>query len=420
MSHSNSFALLIGGDLPTRERAVLCTARALNLPVVILAYPGEAFAQRRRGAAGLADDYIASPCLLDPQRALEAVQAYQEKSGAIPAAVVPVNDFVLEAGAAIARHYKVPFLGDEVILRCRDKLVMKQALADAGLNVAETLAVDEEVAGFSFAPEQSVIFKPSVFGGSGGVRLVRNRDELQLALDDAEQLLQRYGEALHFDAKRIHLEAFLDSELEVSVEVFCTAQGCKAMAVTHKQLSARPYFAEMGHLVPYAGNDYEQLLVTAEKACTALGIDLGVAHVEIKIVNGEPYIIEVGARPAGDKIIDLVYRALDVDLYALHARSYCGLKDSFPAPRRQGTAAVTFLKSAPGVIRQVNAVELPEGVRELTLYKGVGDLTASDAQNFETREGHIEWFWPHSHDRTPDFMSETTRLSARLFTIESA
>lgn len=86
MSHSNSFALLISGDLPMRERAVLCTTRTLNLPVVILAYPGEAFAQRRRGAAGLADDYIASPCLLDPQRALEAVQAYQEKTGAIPAA----------------------------------------------------------------------------------------------------------------------------------------------------------------------------------------------------------------------------------------------------------------------------------------------------------------------------------------------
>ncbi|HDS1758847.1 ATP-grasp domain-containing protein [Pseudomonas sp. M5] len=420
MAHFQRYALLIGGDLPTRERAVLCTARALNLPVVILAYPGEQLAQRRRIAAGLADDFIVAPASLDPQHALEAVRAYQERTGAVPAAVVPVNDFVLEAGAAIARHYSLPFLSNKVILNCRDKLVMKQAFSAAGLNVAETLAVDAQVSDFRFAPGQRVIFKPSVFGGSGGVCLVRDQEELHQAMADAKQLLERYGDALYFDPTRIHLEAFLDSDQEVSVEVFCTSRGCNAVAVTQKQLSARPHFAEMGHLVPYAGSDDAVLRNTAEQACQALGLDMGVAHVEIKVVDGKPYLIEIGARPAGDKIIDLVYRALGVDLYALHARSYQGFQDEFPTAVPAGTAAVTFLKSPAGIIRKVNCPELPEGVRELTLYKGVGEHTATQARNFETREGHVEWFWPAERGNAPDFMAQTSQLCNRLFDIEPA
>jgi biotin carboxylase len=418
MTLSNRYALLIGADLPMRERAVLCTARALGMAVVVLAYPGEVVAQRRRPAASLADDYIVSPYLLDPARALDAVKDYERKTGMTPAAVIPVNDFVLEAGSAIARHYATPFHSDAVILRCRDKLLMKAELEKAGLNVAPTLAVNEGVASYVLGDQEKVIFKPSVFGGSGGVRLVSSQQELRLAIDDAAKLLHKYKDILYIDPERIHLEAFLDSELEVSVEVFCKPDACTAAAVTHKQLSPRPYFAEMGHIVPYAGADYDALRATAEKACRALGIERGVSHVEIKIVDGVPFIIEVGARPAGDRIIDLVYRSLGIDLYALHARSYCDIWDDIPQVKRKGTAAVAFLKALPGKITRINPVVLPEGVHELSLYKGVGDLTEKDAQNFETREGHVEWFWPIEHQNTPDFMFETAKLSADLFEVE--
>lgn len=418
MTLSNRYALLIGADLPMRERAVLCTARALGIAVVVLAYPGELLAQRLRPAASLADDYIVSPYLLDPARALEAVEDYERKTGLTPAAIIPVNDFVLEAGAAIAKRYAIPFHSDAVILRCRDKLLMKAELVKAGLNVAPTLAVNESVASYVFNDLEKAIFKPSVFGGSGGVRLVSNLQELQVAIDDAAKLLHKYKDILYIDPERIHLEAFLDSELEVSVEVYCTPGECKAAAVTHKLLSPRPFFAEMGHIVPYAGVDYDALCGTAEKACRALGIERGVSHVEIKIVEGVPFIIEVGARPAGDRIIDLVYRSLGLDLYALHAKSYCDIWEEMPLIKRRGTAAVAFLKAAPGRITRINPVALPEEVHELSFYKGVGDFSAKYAQNFETREGHVEWFWPIDRQGSPDFMLQTARLSADLFEIE--
>lgn len=102
----------------------------------------------------------------------------------------------------------------------------------------------------------------------------------------------------------------------------------------------------------------------------------------------------------------------------LHAKSYCDIWDDMPLIKHRGTAAVAFLKAAPGRITRINPVALPEGVHELSLYKGVGDFSDRDAQNFETREGHVEWFWPIEHQDTPDFMFQTARLSADLFEIE--
>lgn len=104
------------------------------------------------------------------------------------------------------------------------------------------------------------------------------------------------------DPTRIHLEEFLVSDKEVSVEVYCTPHGPEVAAVTEKFLSPQPYFAETGHRVPYPGADADKLAETARRACIALGIDRGVAHVEIKILSDGYYVIEVGARPAGDKI----------------------------------------------------------------------------------------------------------------------
>lgn len=414
---SKTYTLIIGADLPMRERAVLCTARALPAPVVLLAYPGTLLAQKRRTAFALADDVIVSPFLLDPERALQAVIEYERKTGLLPGAVIPVNDFVLPAGAAIAHYAQVPFLPNDVILRCRDKLEMKASLASVGLNVAQTLAVDREVHSYRCSGNEPVIFKPTTFGGSGAVRMVRNQAELEEALEDSTALLERYRDILFIDPSRIHLEQYLNGEREVSVEVYCSPARVTAVAVTDKMLSTEPYFAEMGHIVPYAGANNAEIQRTAEEACYALGIDRGVAHVEIKLVRDVPYVIEVGARPAGDKIIDLVYRALGVDLYALHARAYVNDWAQTVELVQRGTAAVSFMKAQPGRIEAIRAPDLLPEIREITLYKGVGDLSASEAKNFETREGHIEWFWPAATAEIPDIISETVRLTGEFFEI---
>lgn len=410
---NREFALLIGADLALRERAILCTARALGMPVVLLAFPG-----KQRVANTLADDVIECAFPMNPQLALEAVRAYAQEHGAQPAAVIPINDFALKSGAAIAETFDLPFLEQEVIVRCRDKVAMKQAFAAAGVKAARVLARDAEVPDYDFADGKPVILKPSEFGGSGGVRLVSNREELKEAWHAAGALLRKYADIAHVDPSRLHLEEFLSSEQEVSVEVYCTPDGPAVVAVTEKFLSPKPFFAETGHRVPYRGADAGELAATAARACVALGIDRGVAHVEIRILPDGHYVIEVGARPAGDRIIDLVYRALDVDLYALHADSYRNRWHHVPSARPRGTAAIGFMKAPPGRIAEIRTPQAQDALYELAVYKKVGDRS-EPLSHFETREGHAEWFWPLARTEETDPVALTQRLAAEIFVIDA-
>lgn len=410
---NRDFALLIGADLALRERAILCTARALGMPVVLLAFPG-----KLRVANTLADDVIECASPMNPQAAVAALQTYVRERGTRLAAVIPVNDFALKAGAAIANAFGLPFLDEQVIARCRDKVLMKRAFAEADVKAAKVLARDAAVLNYDFADGKPVILKPSEFGGSGGVKLVSNRQELQDAWHAASKLLQKYADAAHVDPTRIHLEEFLVSDKEVSVEVYCTPHGPEVAAVTEKFLSPKPYFAETGHRVPYPGADADQLAETARRACIALGIDRGVAHVEIKILPDGYYVIEVGARPAGDKIIDLVYRALDIDLYALHADSYLGRWHDKLRPAQRGVAAIGFLKAQPGRIVEIRKPAAPlDALYELSVYKSVGDRSES-LSHFETREGHAEWFWPLVQAQEEDPVKLTEALAAEMFVID--
>jgi len=405
---TREFALLIGADLSLRERAIVCTARALAMPVVLLAFPG-----KQRVANTLADDVIECDLPMNPRLAVEAVRRYSRQCGAKPAAVIPINDFSLKAGAAVAHAFGLRFLNDDVIARCRDKVLMKQAFDAAGLKSARVLARDEAVPDYDFPDGRPVILKPSEFGGSGGVRLVSNRAELTSAWEAARALLDKYADAAHVDPRRIHLEEFLASDKEVSVEVYCTPARPMVAAVTEKFLSPPPFFAEVGHRVPYPGSDARELAEVGRRACAALGIDRGVAHVEIRVRPDGYYVIEVGARPGGDKIMDLVHRARGIDLYALHAESYADRWHAALPSNVRGVAAIGFLKAAPGRIADIREASAPEGLYDLSVYKRVGDLS-EPLSHFETREGHAEWFWPGDR-AAPDFIELTDRLAHEIF-----
>lgn len=414
---SFKYALLLGADLATRERAIICTARALQCPVVLMSFPGGGpVSQKRRIANGIADDVIVCEDSFLPEAAVLAARAYEKQTGGVPLAVIPVNDFAMKSAAAIAASYQLPHLPEQTIERCRDKLAMKQALQAAGLRVAKLLATNRDALSYQFEDGQPAVLKPSEFAGSGGVKLVRNPAQVQQAWDEASALLGSFGKELNIDTSRIHLEEYLASEREVSVEVYCTPEGHRTAAVTQKYLSPPPHFAEVGHSVPYKGADEEQIRITGERACRALGIDRGVAHVEIKILPDALAVVEVAARPAGGKILDLVYRALQIDLYALHATGYVGQWDTGFVAQNRGTSAISFLKAPAGMIRSITVSDLPAGIHELALYKGVGDRSRP-LSDFTTRDGHVEWFWPTNGGATPDFQMFAQRLSHAIFQV---
>jgi biotin carboxylase len=269
-----------------------------------------------------------------------------------------------------------------------------------------------------------LVIKPRDFGGSAGVIKISGEDEIAAAFEHCRSILEQYADAFHIPADAFQAEEYVAATDEISVEVLVT-RGCpRVLAVTDKYLGPEPWFAELGHVVPSTHSYDSSITEIAERACEALDIELGVAHVEIRLLaDGTPKLMEVGARPGGDGIMELVERVYGTSPYEWHIRACLGEEaPAKAAPRPSGTAAVAFLKAPAGRITAIDpSPSLPEPIVNLTVTAVTGDLSEPPIC-WRSREGFVELFWPGSPrpSRIDDHLELATSLSGSIFTTAQA
>lgn len=389
---NNKYVLIIGGEFPLRERALAGALRAGGgMPVYVLA--------KTRVATTIKffDGYITGD-LTDPQGVLAAVLEHRARTGTEPAAVVPVNDFAMRSALAVARHFGLPHNAAEAVERCRDKFLMKQVLAEAGLPVPKfgafrSLAELQALAARIGFP---LVIKPRQLTGSVGVIKVSGAGALAAAWNQCLEDIESLGGAFREPLDLFQAEEYIPAQAEVSVEVFNHGGVHRVLAVTDKYLGEEPHFVETGHTVPSVYQDHAQLREIAEKSCAALGITVGMAHFEARITPaGEIRIVEIAARTGGDCIMDLVEHCFGINPYELHAASCLGRMPLLPetlAPR--GLGAIAFLKADAGVVQEVRLPDfLPYEVVNLQVTARPGDLS-HPLNSWHDREGSVEFFWP--------------------------
>lgn len=388
---SKQYVLILGGEFPLRERVLAGALRASSgMPVFTLAKA------RMSAVIKFFDGYIVGD-VSDPAGVLAAVQQYEKEHGATPAAVIPMNDFTVRSAVAVSEHYGIRHNPSATVNRCRDKLIMKEALRAAGLPVprfgafatyAELVALVNEIG-------LPVVIKPRELAGSVGVIKVSSADELEAAFAQCIADIKSLGGAYMTPEDVFLVEEYIAAQNEVSVEVINEGKLHRAIAVTDKYLGPEPYFVEVGHSMPSVHANNATLIDIAERACAALEIEYGMAHFEARITPaGEVRIIEVGARTGGDAIMDLIERSYGINPYQLHVASYLGKELGLPTtlPPR-GLSAISFLKANEGVIESVSPPKsLPDTIVNMQITgkpKDVSDKPLS----WRAREGSLEFFW---------------------------
>jgi D-alanine-D-alanine ligase-like ATP-grasp enzyme len=387
---SNEYVLLLGADQYLRERSILGAKQATDLPVWAAA----------EGAVRKANRMFDNMLSADPMDADSLLAAIRERAaqGWHPRVVVPINDWTVGSANAVNRALGLGGLDATTVTNARNKHAMKQTLLAAGVQTprAQLVHSEEELLEAIDTIGLPVVIKPYDFGGSGGVVMATTREEALAGLAESMSIIAEYGTTYHIQGDGYLVEQLVDSDDEVSVEVLCGDGRAEVLAVTEKYLSPRPWFAELAHLVPSYRTTDPVVTDLAERACVALGINRGLAHVEIKFdADGKPWVIEVAARPGGDGIMDQVERAYALNPYALHVGSYLGtdLLDVVAAAEPTRTAAIAFLKANPGRIEEINdKAPLPPEVRNVYIGAKAGDLSHA-AKNWSTREGYIELEW---------------------------
>jgi biotin carboxylase len=189
----------------------------------------------------------------------------------------------------------------DTVERCRDKLLTRLALARAGVPqpaAREAASLAEAHAGAAEIG-YPVVLKPRALGASQGVVLVEHPRELRDAwaatTSAAHPLVPAYRSVL--------VEECVHGP-EISVDGYVADGHYAIVCLARKQLSLQPFFEEVGHVV-----DAEDPLLTdgrlgavLEATHTALGIERGMTHSEVKLTASGPRVIEVNGRIGGDLI----------------------------------------------------------------------------------------------------------------------
>jgi cysteine synthase A len=181
---------------------------------------------------------------------------------------------------------------------------------------------------------------------------------------------------------------------EVSVEVLAQGERFHVLGVTDKSVGGQGHFVEIGHVFPslLPGRLLDDCAGVAIAALRAVGFDLGLAHVEVKIDEDGPKLVEINPRPAGDKITELVDHSLGIRCLDLMIGQYLGDMDiDRLTTMPQAGAAMRYLVAVPGRVRSVSGVEIARGmpgVVEVTVKADPGTRVAPLERNGD-RQGHV-------------------------------
>ena len=392
---NNGFLLLLGANQFQRERALIGAEKAFNGKVVTISTMAPFHTNKYPSSTIFSNE-------TDPDQLLKDVISFSKKTKHSPIAVIPLNDFVLNSGLKVAEYFKLPYNSTKTIKTCRTKDLMKlllisknipvvQSYRFSNLNEAKILAKN---IGFP------VVIKPLNFGGSGGVIKVENESELASSILLTQTHLSKFAKQYNSDPDQMIMESYIQIKQEVSVEVINTPTFRSVIGITDKYLSQEPYFSEIGHLVPSTFHQNVAIkniiYETALKACEALEINYGMAHVEMKVGSqGEIIVIEVGARTAGDGIMDLYEKATHKNLYELHCKAFLGKLTTEDLQKEfLHTSAIGYMHPEDGIIEELKPESLTKtdliNIDLVAIRTQVGQKV-EPARDWSTRYGFIEY-----------------------------
>lgn len=419
---NTKFILLLGANQFQRERALIGAERAFKEKVVTISALAPFHSNKYPSTTIFSNEN-------SPQQLLEDIITFCEKTQMSPAAVIPLNDFVLNAGLSVAQHFKLPYNSEETITICRTKDRMKSALISANLPVVESFRFStlEEAKKLANTVGYPLVIKPLNFGGSGGVVKVEHESELADILAQTQTHLQKFAKKYDSDAEQMLIEPYISIKREVSVEVINTPNFRKVIGITDKFLSSEPYFSEIAHLVPSSfTQDLDmstKIKNTALKACEALNILYGMTHVEMKVAaDGELVIIEVGVRTAGDGIMDLYEKATHQNIYELHCKAFLNQLSEADLPKEfANTAAIGYLHPPNGILEEIKSDVLSSAdlanIDLVSIQTKPGQQIEA-ARDWSTRYGFIEYTLPINHEF--DVIQTTNAITQKLFVIREA
>ena len=313
-----------------------------------------------------ADQYY-NASTMDEDAVLEAAEDY------MPDGIMTLaTDMPMRGVSKVSDKLHLHSISYETALKATDKYDMIKAFKEHNVPSPWFFVVDslEELKSHVADMRFPCIIKPTDNAGSHGVAKVNCIQELLDSYEYAHSC-SRHGKVI--------VEEYLDGP-EVSVEVMVVNGDVNILQITDKITTEAPHFVEMGHTQPsqLSQEICDAICSVTTAACKAVGIDKGPAHVEMKVTERGPVMIELGARMGGDNITThLVPLSTGIDMVKATIKVALGEEPDIK-PMLSFGSAIRYFDVPFGTIKSVENVEVVKqipGVKQLTFTKEVGAVS---------------------------------------------
>ena len=286
----------------------------------------------------------------------EGTCAVVEKYG-VDAIVTAATDKPLVMMARVAEKYGFPFYSVETAQWSTDKYQMKQRFLEGGVPCARgRLIARVEEADDLYYP---LIVKPRDNSGSRGVKLCRNKEELQEAMQEALQ----YS---HLDT--VLVEEYIEGQ-EYSIEGLHYNGKSEVIQFTEKTTTEFPYNVELAHKQPAnlteeQKNDIRELV---SKIANCMHFENCPSHTELKINERGICIIETSPRLGGDYITStLVPLSTGINMEDQLLNIALGGKVDTQTGRVEKASGVCFFCLPEGIVKKID----PQ-INDVTTWPGI-------------------------------------------------
>ncbi|USK37074.1 ATP-grasp domain-containing protein [Cytobacillus firmus] len=287
--------------------------------------------------------------------------------------VITFGEMVLDTAAQIAEKLNLPYNTRKSIELSQNKYLQRKVLHENGVPVPKFHLIEGEN-DLKIACEKvgfPAVLKPVYGAGGYHIASVESYQELVKVYTDFTQSYKNYfvenGKPDFLLEERMegvkwHKEDYYADYL--SVESVIHHGEIYHLCVTDRTEILEP-FRETGYMLPSTlGNDSkESLYQIAAAAIHALGLKNGVTHIEIKLTESGPKIIEVNARPGGGIPFRLRLADPDYDLFYEMGRLSLGEKPkTIPDFKR---SAGSFLLHGPNYNVKIAELSNIQTAREI-------------------------------------------------------
>jgi formate-dependent phosphoribosylglycinamide formyltransferase (GAR transformylase) len=309
----------------------------------------------------------------DPARAAGQARAFAHTH--LVHGVVAVDDDTAVVAAAVAEELGLRGNPVAAAAAARDKHQQRRLLAAAGVAVPRfelltTAADPERVARGASYP---CVLKPLRLSASRGVVRADTPDGFMAAFRRLKAILEQPEVARCGDwARQILVEEFVPGP-EVAVEGLVTQGALTVLAIFDKPDPLEgPFFEETIYVTPsrLAPTAQQQVAACAQAAVSALGLQEGPIHAEVRYNDRGAWLIELAARPIGGRCSGALRfesrdgggEVRDASLEEIIIRHALGMP--IPTLEREAQASGVMMIPVPGagVLRGVRGVGEAEQV----------------------------------------------------------